>query len=53
LARPHTLYKGRSRVALYIATPLSTYEKEEQVFLMKDALMDYLVPGSWRVSQHE
>jgi hypothetical protein len=33
--------------------PLSIYEKEEQVFLMKDALMDYLIPGSWRVSQHE
>ena len=51
--RPHILYKGRSRVALYIAMPLSIYEKEEQVFLMKDALMDYLIPGSWRVSQHE
>ena len=51
--RPHIIYKGRSRAALYIATPLSTYEKEEQVFLMKDALMDYLVPGSWGVSQHE
>ena len=48
LGRPHIIYEG-----LYIATPLSTYEKEEQVFLMKDALMDYLVPGSWRVSQHE
>jgi hypothetical protein len=53
LGRPHILYKGRSRTTLYIATPLSTYEKEAQVFLMKDALMDYLVPGSWRVSQHE
>ena len=51
--RPHIIYKGRSSAALYIATPLSTYEKEEQVFLMKDALMDYLVPGSWGVSQHE
>jgi hypothetical protein len=51
--RPHIIYKGRSRAALYIATPLSTYEKEEQVFLMKDALMDYLVPGSWRVSRYE
>ena len=48
LGRPHIIYEG-----LYIATPLSTYEKEERVFLMKDALMDYLVPGSWRVSQHE
>jgi hypothetical protein len=48
LARPHIIYEG-----LYIATPLSTYEKEEQVFLMKDALIDYLVPASWRVSQHE
>jgi len=51
--RPHIIYTGRSRAALYIATPFSTYEKEDQVFLMKDALMDYLVPGSWRVSQHE
>ena len=48
LGRPHIIYEG-----LYIATPLSTYEKEEQVFLMKDGLMDYLVPGSWVVSQHE
>jgi hypothetical protein len=53
LGRPHILYQGRSRTVLYIATPLSTYEKEDQVFLMKDALMDYLIPGSWRVSQHE
>ena len=53
LGRPHVLYKGRARAALYIATPLSIYEKEEQVFLMKDVLMDYLIPGSWRVSQHE
>jgi hypothetical protein len=53
LGRPHILYKGRARVPLYIATPLSIYEKEEQVFLMKDGLMDYLIPGSWRVSQHE
>jgi len=51
--RPHIIYTGRSRAALYIATPFSTYEKEAQVFLMQDALMDYLVPGSWRVSQHE
>ena len=48
LGRPHVIFEG-----LYIATPLSTYEKEEQVFLMKDGLMDYLVPGSWVVSQHE
>jgi hypothetical protein len=53
LSRPHILYKGRARVPLYIATPLSIYEKEEQVFLMKDGLMDYLIPGSWRVSQHD
>ena len=51
--RPHILYKGRAIVPLYIATPLSLYQQEEQVFLMKDALMDYLIPGSWRVSQHE
>jgi len=48
LGRPYVIFDG-----LYFTTPLSTYEKEEQVFLMKDALMDYLVPGSWRVSQHE
>ena len=48
LGRPHIIYAG-----LYIATPLSTYENEAQVFLMKDGLTDYLVPGSWRVSQHE
>ncbi len=53
LGRPHIIYKGRSEEPLYIATPLSTYEEETQVFLMKDALMDYLIPGSWRVSQHE
>jgi hypothetical protein len=53
LSRSHILYKGRASVPLYVATPLSLYEKEEQVFLMKDALMDYLIPGSWRVSQHE
>lgn len=49
LSRPHVLYKGRAQVPLYIATPLSIYEREEQVFLMKDGLMNYLVPGSWRV----
>ena len=53
LARPHILYKGKSDAALYIATPLSTYEREERVFLMKDGLMDYLIPGSWGVSQHQ
>ena len=52
MGRPHILYKGRASVPLYIATPLSLYEKEEQVFLMKDALMDYLIPGSWGVAQH-
>jgi hypothetical protein len=53
LSRPHILYKGRAKVPLYIATPLSIYEKEEQVFLMTDGLMNYLIPGSWRVSQHD
>jgi hypothetical protein len=53
LSRPHILYKGRAEVPLYIATPLSIYEKEEQVFLMTDGLMNYLIPGSWRVSQHD
>jgi hypothetical protein len=53
LSRPHILYKGRAKVPLYIATPLSIYEKEEKVFLMKDAMMNYLIPGSWRVSPHE
>jgi hypothetical protein len=55
LGRPHLIYEGRldempGNTALYIATPFSIYEKEEQVFLMKDALMDYLIPGSWGVS---
>jgi hypothetical protein len=53
LSRPHILYKGRAKVPLYIATPLSIYEKEEQVFLMTDGLMNYLIPGSWRVSQDD
>ena len=53
LSRPHILYQGRAEAPLYIATPLSIYEKEEQVFLMKDGLMDYLIPGSWRGSQHD
>src|SRR5215831_2212674 len=48
LGRLHIIFEG-----LYIAMPLSTYEQEEQVFLMKDALVDYLIPGTWRVSQHE
>jgi len=57
LGRPHIIYKGRlnetpGNAALYIATPLSIYEKEEQVFLMTDALMDYLIPGSWGAFQH-
>jgi hypothetical protein len=52
LARPHVLYRGKSDAALYIATPLSTYEGEERVFLMRDGVMDYLIPGSWGVSQH-
>lgn len=51
-SRPHILYKGRAKVPLYIAMPLSVYEKEEEVFLMTDGLMNYLIPGSWRVSQH-
>jgi hypothetical protein len=53
LGRPHVIYKGRSNAPLYIATPFSTYEREERVFLMRDALMDYLIPGSWGVSQHQ
>jgi hypothetical protein len=53
LSRPHILYMGRAEVPLYIATPLSIYEKEEQVVLMTDGLMNYLIPGSWRVSQHD
>jgi hypothetical protein len=56
LSRPHVIYKGRAslaKVPLYIATPLSIYEKEREVFLMKDAMMDYLIPGSWRTSQHD
>jgi hypothetical protein len=53
LSRPHIFYKGRAKVPLYIATPLSIYEKEEQVFLMTDGQMNYLIPGSWRVSQDD
>jgi hypothetical protein len=53
LNHPHVIYVGRSTEPLFIATPLSVYERETHVFLMKDALMDYLIPGSWRVCQHE
>jgi hypothetical protein len=45
LRRPHVIDDG-----LYIATPLSNYQNEEQVFLMTDGMTDYLVPGSWRAS---
>ena len=48
LGRPHAIDDG-----LYIATPLSLYEKEKQVFIMTDGQTDYLIPGSWRVSRHE
>ena len=48
LRRPHIIDDG-----LYIATPLSVYENEKQVFLMKDGLTDYLIPGSWGISPHE
>jgi len=47
-AHPHTIYDG-----LYIAMPLSTYEKEREVYMMNDGLMDYLIPGSWLNSRHE
>jgi hypothetical protein len=56
LSRSHILYKGRAslaKVPLYVATPLEVYEKEQKVFLMKDELIDYLIPGSWRASQDE
>jgi hypothetical protein len=46
LGRPHVLYRG-----MYIAIPLSLYEKEHEVFLMRDGTLDYLVPGSWRRSR--
>jgi hypothetical protein len=57
LGRPHIIYKGRldeipGNTALYVATPFSIYEKEDRVFLMKDGLMDYLIPGSWGAFQH-
>ncbi len=53
LGRPHVIYKGRSDAPLFVAMPLSAYEKEERVFLMNDGLIDYLVPGSWREPPHE
>ena len=53
LGRPHVIYKGRSNAPLYIATPFSMYEREARVYLMTDALMDYLIPGSWGVSEHQ
>jgi len=48
LAHPHTIYDG-----LYIAMPLSTYEKERAVYMMNDGQIDYLIPGSWLNSRHE
>jgi hypothetical protein len=48
LARAHIIYKG-----LYIATPLSIYEAESQVFLMTDTVIDYLIPGSWSMARGE
>jgi len=33
--------------------PLSTYSNEDQVFLMHDDLIDYLIPGSWGIPRHE
>jgi hypothetical protein len=53
LSHPHTLYKGRAKVPLYIAMPLSIYGNEEEVFLMTDGQMNYLIPGSWRTSEHD
>jgi hypothetical protein len=47
MRRPHVVHDD-----LYIALPLSIYENEAEVFLMKDAMMNYLIPGSWR-NQHE
>ena len=47
-AHPHTIYDG-----LYIAMPLSTYEKEREVYMMNDGQIDYLIPGSWLNSRHE
>jgi hypothetical protein len=48
LRRPHVVHDG-----VYIATPLSTYESEKEVFLMHDGLINYLIPGSWRIPSHE
>ena len=53
LGRPHVIYKGRSNAPLYIAIPLSTYGTEARVFLMRDAVMDYLIPGSWGGVEHQ
>jgi hypothetical protein len=49
LDRRHIIYKGRSNAPLYVAIPLSTYSNEDQVFLMHDESIDYLIPGSWRI----
>lgn len=53
LGRDHVIYKGRSNEPLYVALPLSTYSNEDQVFLMHDDLIDYLIPGSWGIPRHE
>jgi len=53
LQRDHVIYKGRSEAPLYVALPLSTYSNEDQVFLMHDDLIDYLIPGSWGIPRHE
>jgi len=53
LQRDHTIYKGRSEAPLYVALPLSTYSNEDQVFLMHDESIDYLIPGSWGIPRHE
>ena len=53
LQRHHVIYKGRSSAPLYVAIPLSTYSNEDQVFLMHDESIDYLIPGSWGIPRHE
>ena len=53
LQRDHAIYKGRSEAPLYVALPLSTYSNEDQVFLMHDDLIDYLIPGSWGIPRYE
>jgi hypothetical protein len=53
LQRDHAIYKGRSEAPLYVALPLSTYSSEDQVFLMHDESIDYLIPGSWGIPRHE